>query len=239
MELLDATVTPENADNKAVSWSSSSESVATVNENGLVVAVESGTATITVSTEDGGFTANGTVTVREVDPVLSYVKPYYTINTGNNGLVDNDVNSVFTDSSGTLYAGTSGGISIFDGSSWTSYTESDGLIGDHVNDIFVDSSGVIYAGTTSGLSIYDGVSWKNYTTSNGLSSNVVQSVFVHSSGDVYVGTNDGVCLYDGAWTVYNTGTSGIASDSVKSVYVDSAGVLFAGTFDAGNLLHIH
>lgn len=108
MELLDATVTPENADNKAVSWSSSSESVATVNENGLVVAVESGTATITVSTEDGGFTANGTVTVREVDPVLSYVKPYYTINTGNNGLVDNDVNSVFTDSSGTLYAGTGG-----------------------------------------------------------------------------------------------------------------------------------
>src|SRR5690606_10087525 len=53
---LTATVTPANATNKAVSWSSSDHSVATVSATGLVTAIGTGTATITVTTADGGFT---------------------------------------------------------------------------------------------------------------------------------------------------------------------------------------
>jgi len=64
-EKLIATVQPENASNKDVSWSSSNENVATVNNQGLVTPVSQGTATITVTTEDGGFTAQCTVTVNK------------------------------------------------------------------------------------------------------------------------------------------------------------------------------
>ena len=53
---LTATVTPGDASNKNVSWSSSNESVATVS-NGVVTAVGAGSAIITVTTVDGGFTA--------------------------------------------------------------------------------------------------------------------------------------------------------------------------------------
>ncbi len=60
---LTATILPEGADNKAVTWTSSDESVATVSETGLVTAVEKGAATITVTTEDGGFTATFGATV--------------------------------------------------------------------------------------------------------------------------------------------------------------------------------
>ena len=62
-ETLVATITPDNAANKTVTWTSSNPSVATVN-NGEVTAVSAGEATITVTTADGGFTAECTVTVR-------------------------------------------------------------------------------------------------------------------------------------------------------------------------------
>lgn len=61
-ETLTVTIEPENADNKNVNWSSSRTSVATV-ANGKVVAKAAGTSVITVTTEDGGYTATCTVTV--------------------------------------------------------------------------------------------------------------------------------------------------------------------------------
>ena len=60
---LTATVAPENATDKSVTWSSSDEQVATVSDTGLVTAVADGTATITVTTTDGSFTDTCEVTV--------------------------------------------------------------------------------------------------------------------------------------------------------------------------------
>jgi len=62
-ETLIATVLPKDADNKAVSWQSSNNDVAVVDNNGKVTAVETGTALITVTTKDGGKMATCTVTV--------------------------------------------------------------------------------------------------------------------------------------------------------------------------------
>ncbi len=69
---LTATVLPENATNKKVTWSSSNESIATVDKNGNITAVSEGTADITVTTEEGGFTDICKVTVnKDVIPVES------------------------------------------------------------------------------------------------------------------------------------------------------------------------
>ena len=62
-QTLTATVTPEDATNKKVRWSSDNEDVATVSEDGVVTAVAGGTAVITATTHDGLFTASCTVTV--------------------------------------------------------------------------------------------------------------------------------------------------------------------------------
>ncbi|MBR1737962.1 MAG: Ig domain-containing protein [Firmicutes bacterium] len=59
---LTATVAPTNASNKAVTWESSDNEVATV-VNGVVSGVSAGTATITVTTVDGNFTDTAAITV--------------------------------------------------------------------------------------------------------------------------------------------------------------------------------
>ena len=89
---LTATVSPSNATNKSVTWSTSASSVATVS-NGVVTGVSAGTARITATTADGGFTDYCDVTVTAVvtyDFVpASSMQPgkSYLISNGNSGTV--------------------------------------------------------------------------------------------------------------------------------------------------------
>lgn len=66
---LSATVTPEDATDKTITWSSSDEKVATV-DGGKVTGVAEGTATITATTKSGDKTATCTVTVSEDAPAV-------------------------------------------------------------------------------------------------------------------------------------------------------------------------
>ena len=56
---------PSDASNKRILWSSDKESIATVDENGVITGISEGTATITATTEDGGFTDSAAVHVFE------------------------------------------------------------------------------------------------------------------------------------------------------------------------------
>ncbi len=60
---LTATVTPADATNKSVTWSSDNEAVATVSADGVVKGISEGKANITVTTAEGGFTATAVITV--------------------------------------------------------------------------------------------------------------------------------------------------------------------------------
>ncbi len=66
-EQLTATLLPANATNKNLTWTSSNDTVATVDANGKLTAKAVGTAVITVKTEDGGKTATCSVTVQPKD----------------------------------------------------------------------------------------------------------------------------------------------------------------------------
>ncbi|MBQ6189395.1 MAG: Ig domain-containing protein, partial [Bacteroidaceae bacterium] len=68
---LVATVVPNEATEKGVTWSSSNESVCMVSSTGFIVAVGNGTADITATTIDGGFTATCKVKVEDITPVSS------------------------------------------------------------------------------------------------------------------------------------------------------------------------
>ena len=63
-EAINAIITPENATRKGITWTSSNANVATVT-NGVVKGISAGTATITATTKDGGFTDTCEVTVTQ------------------------------------------------------------------------------------------------------------------------------------------------------------------------------
>lgn len=68
---LTSIITPSNATNQNLIWSSSNEGVVKVDETGLITAIASGTATIIVQTEDGGYIDMTNVTV--LQPVTSII----------------------------------------------------------------------------------------------------------------------------------------------------------------------
>jgi formylglycine-generating enzyme required for sulfatase activity len=64
-EQLEASISPENAANRELRWSSADPDVARVSQDGRVTGVSVGTATITVTTVEGGYSANFTAVVKE------------------------------------------------------------------------------------------------------------------------------------------------------------------------------
>ncbi|MEL6916350.1 MAG: DUF5060 domain-containing protein, partial [Bacteroidota bacterium] len=60
---LNFTVSPSNATNKNVTWTSSNNALATVNANGRVTALAEGNVTITARTQDGGFTDTSAIQI--------------------------------------------------------------------------------------------------------------------------------------------------------------------------------
>ena len=76
-----ATVDPVDASNKSVTWSSSDAAIATVDDKGVLTGIKAGTATITVTTVDGDFTATCAVTVLQPVTGISLDKTSVTLNT--------------------------------------------------------------------------------------------------------------------------------------------------------------
>lgn len=79
---ITATVAPEVATNPAVTWSSSDESVATVDETGKITAVATGNATITATSEDdSSVSANYELTVQQKKAAATTTKNNYSSST--------------------------------------------------------------------------------------------------------------------------------------------------------------
>jgi len=114
---LSATVSPTNATNKNVTWSSGNNAVATVNSSGLVTAVSAGTATITTTTQDGNKTATATITV---NPNSNFTVYFYKPSNWGTGIKIYYWNALPT---GVLANATWPGVNMTNaGNGWYSYT---------------------------------------------------------------------------------------------------------------------
>jgi hypothetical protein len=80
----------------------------------------------------------------------------WTVYNTKNGLVNNFVQAIAAEPFGkNIWFGTKGGVSVFDGTGWTSFTIDDGLISNNILFIMTDKNGIVYLGTDNGLMIYN------------------------------------------------------------------------------------
>jgi uncharacterized protein YjdB len=89
---LSANITPSNATNKSVTWSTSNASVATVDSNGKVTPVSVGTANITVTTSDGAKTATCAVTVFVASTSLTLDRTRLSLTKGASATINATIN---------------------------------------------------------------------------------------------------------------------------------------------------
>lgn len=166
--------------------------------------------------------------------VFAQSTTYYTFE---QALVNDNVRSLEEDLSGNIWIGTIGGITMYDGIDFYSYTTTDGLGGNIVYDILAHSDGSIYAATSGGLSKWNGTFWTNMNMGSGLPANTIWCVEEDNNGDIWVGTSDGgAAFYDGLdWYVYSTG-QGLPSSGVKDILADRNGNIWFGT---GNGLSVY
>ena len=114
------------------------------------------------------------------------------------GLAANQVNSIRRDSAGVMWIGTAGGVSIFDGLTFTTMSSESGIAGSEVSCTYQTSAGETWIGTSSGISLYHGDEITTYTILDGLAGDWVSSIFEDRQGQLWTGsTHGGVSQFNG------------------------------------------
>lgn len=110
----------------------------------------------------------------------------------------NYIVSLKVDAQGRVWAGTwGGGLSMFDGKTWKTFTYKDGLPANHVFMLEIDRADRVWIGTSRGLARYDGSQFKTFGREAGIYSDNVFSMAIAADGDAWVGSYGGVTRFLG------------------------------------------
>ena len=157
-----------------------------------------------------------------------------------NGLVDNDVTTIYRTSDGVMWFGTDGGgVSVYDGERFNTFTTQDGLASNFVRSIYSAGDTTIWFATPSGVSRYDAtrgndeMTFTNLTEKEGLVHNDVYAVYLTPEGMLWFGTAGGVSRYNGKEFVNLTQAAGLAHNHVYDICQTSDDVLWFGTHGSG------
>ena len=180
--------------------------------------------------------------------VSRYDGSYFTTFTSQDGLASNHIWSILQDRGGNLWFGAAdawdklndpnagGGVTRYDGKSFTTFTTEDGLASNWVFSIAEDRQGNLWFGTRDGVSRYDGKSFTTFTTEDGLASNWVfsSSIAEDRQGNLWFGMwTGGVSRFDGEKFTTFTKADGMTHSMVWSILQDRKGYLWFGTRGGG------
>ena len=115
------------------------------------------------------------------------------------GMNFSKIRCAYEDKRGYIWIGTNGGgVSKYDGKSFTHYTTREGLPNNFIIDILEDKQGNLWLCTWGGgLSKFDGINFTNYTTKGGLVDDFILAIQEDSKGNLWIGSYVGLSKFDG------------------------------------------
>ena len=147
--------------------------------------------------------------------------------TETDGLVSNMVLTIFEDSPGDIWFGTTDGLTRYDGENFQTFTTEDGLVQDTIGLIFEDSRGMLWFGD----GVLSSVLKREKTMDMSWMETPLSELDITPHDEPPAGTRKpirlkGVSRYDGhAFRIFTT-TDGLAGDTVKDIVEDKTGTLW-------------
>lgn len=154
----------------------------------------------------------------------------FTIYNEEDGLKSKNTSSIFEDSEGNVWIGSSdAGICLFDGYTFFSFDESHGLAGNDVTSIIEDEYNRIWIGSANnGLSVYDRSKFIQIGRNEGLSSNTIRAIYQDSNLNIWIGTNGGLNKYNERSFKNFTEEQGLGGIVVRGIAEDKFSNLWFG-----------
>jgi ligand-binding sensor domain-containing protein len=153
------------------------------------------------------------------------------------GLALSTLGCAYCDKEGNLWFGTQGGgVSKYDGKTFTTYTTMQGLANNSILGITEDKTGNIWFATYGGGACkFDGHKFTTYTEKDGLPNKLMLTVFTDKTGNVWFGTQGGgITKYDGKVFKTFTTANGLGNNTVWSIAEDKKANIWIG-LQGGNV----
>jgi len=154
------------------------------------------------------------------------------------GMMSYNIEAILEDRHGNIWLGSGfGGVSKYNGETFTHFTEKEGLSNNAISSILEDSQGNLWFGTVAwstteggGVIKYNGETFTHFTEKEGLISNNITSILEDSQGYLWFSTSSGVSMYDGESFTHFTEKEGLSDNYIMSIIEDSQGNLWFGTY---------
>lgn len=170
---------------------------------------------------------------------------YFDHITTNDGLSQNDVNSIFQDTEGYMWFATHDGLNKYDGYNFTVYNpDRNNTFSINSNLIYCiqgDTKGNLWVGTTgSGLNYFDKSTEKFYhfvhdeKDNSSIQANHISTLLRDSKDRLWIGTTSGLSLIKLTTPIESVKIENISLNEVSNVFEDSKGQLWAGSYRSLN-----